>query len=182
MAGIVLQDDAGGEQPVGPRQHLAHEAGEAAGLVPPGGRRVEDRPQHGIANRIRGPVLRLEAEVRHAPAENRQDHRAGGDAQEGREFQLGRTHREALGQDEVAAGHRHGETQERQRRGLVPRQHRDEVAQAQQRQRAERRADPHREGDRGGVMTPGRAPGQDEGIGFHAAPGGVRAVPMRPGA
>jgi hypothetical protein len=165
--------DARGEQPIGPCQNLADDPGEVARLVPGTGRRIEDRLQDSLADRIGRPVLGLEAQARDAPAEDGQDHRADGDAQEGREFELRRAHRKAGCQHEFAARQCHGEAQERQRRRLVARQHGDQVAQAQQGEGAERRADPDREGNRSDVQTPRSAPGQDEGIGFHASPGGI---------
>ncbi|TXN46387.1 hypothetical protein FV233_08010 [Methylobacterium sp. WL7] len=168
------QDDAGGEQPVAPSQNLADQAGEAAGLVPGSGRRVEDRLQDALPHGVRGPVLRLEAQARHDPADSGERQRAGGDAQEGGELQLRRAHWEAVRQHDVAAGQRQGEPQERQRRRLVARQHRDEIAQTQQGERAERGADPDREGGRCGVQAPRRAPGQDDGVGIHRGPRQVR--------
>ncbi|GJE60606.1 hypothetical protein MPOCJGCO_2720 [Methylobacterium trifolii] len=157
------------EQPVDAGQRLPDEAGEAARLVAGAGRRVEDGTGRGLAQGPDRAVLGGEARACDDPAQSRQGHGGEGEAEEGGAFEVERCQGPARCEDELAlrGRQRHGEAQEGQAGGLVPRQRADEVAQAQERQGAERAAEPDRRGHRSHVPAARGPPGQAEGIRFH---------------
>ncbi|GJD82144.1 hypothetical protein NBEOAGPD_5404 [Methylobacterium gregans] len=169
--GETRQDQPDREQPVELGEGAAAEVCEPARLLAGARGRLQDGLGHRGPQAPRRPGLGGEAQPRHDPAEPGESQSGAGEAQEGGEFQLGGRQEPALRQHEVRPRilQRHHDAQEGKGGGLVAQHRGEQVAQAEQRQAAERRAGAEPEQQRRGVLAAGGAPAQVDRVRFHAA-------------
>ena len=155
------------EKAVDPAERLSQEAGEAARLLAGARRRFEDRGGRRLPQPEDGAALRREAERGDEPAEPGKRQRAGRETEKGGVFEVEGRQAPTRDQDDVVGDAGDRDAQEHQGRSLVVSECVDEVAQAEQREDAERAAEAERQRDRRDVASAGRTPGKDDRIRLH---------------